>query len=397
MGFLRRMAVGVLLLGLQPLFAENQTFSKDFSGNYLEISEAVLQSVSDLKNGEENTLKNFEFDQDLELVKGRLDGLSVKFKYEFASPNPESEFEKKAWVDLVDVLAKVTETSDYTGTSLLTFLNNQDLFDSGLKESIRLFLKAEQLASGSMPADDQQKARSLLARYPLIERGEPYTGALFDDNGSATLIYPDSPADKAGIQIGDRIKSADADKLKRSVYSPVSLTLERNRQIKIVSLTPILYGFPKKPAMIGIGGLQNASNSAKASVFLQALIASYFRQSDTAAAFDAKPILFSSKPAEIAAYAADHGLDYIITGRITKFENSGWSTGWMGMLGSSGYAIHIEGEFNLYNSAGKLLGNASLKAENPSGAQIEDANWVSVGKKFTQASFGPWVHRLIGF
>lgn len=343
----RRSLVFILFFafGFQPLIAADfsapartPAASSEFVSYYLEISDAILQSITDLENGRDNTLKNLEFDKSFQRVKGRLDGLSMKFR--FAPPASETPFEKSAWLGLVDVLSKITETSDSAGTSLDTFFGNQDLFELNLNESIRLFTTTVQSAKSRFSANDQEKLRAMLTRYPLAQEGQPYLGA--------------------------------------PTYEPQAFV-------------------SKKPITIGIAGFQNGTNSTRAIPFAQALISSYFRQSTGAAAFNAKSISFTSTPAEIAAYASDHSLNYMITGKITKFENASWSTGWMGMLASSGYAVHIEGNFNLYDSNGKLLGSATLKAENPSSAQVEDSIWSATAKKFLKDSFGPWIHRLIIF
>lgn len=372
--------------------------SKEFLSTYSEIAQTIIPSIADLIHGVENMEKSEDrtkADQLFFEVKSRMEGLSSL--YNIKTLSTQSDLEARIKAKLADTTIKIIESSD---TFIRAFEENQardENVKTGLAsfdEGSKLFLESlEAVLKSHISSESRNVLITLLKNHPLIKRGQPYIGIGIVSPGPGDhfilCVYPNSPADKAGIRDGDIIhwgQGSELDPIKWAeiLYHPQTWKITRGKEDLTIQITPVLYGFDKKPITIGIAKLENESRGSKGPWVVPTELSILLNEEDNVSAFYMSGFHSTMDSKTIADEAEKCDCDYVITGKVTKYE-SVYTPQWNVIWGNAGYHLLVNAELNLYDKDGHFLatykpGESRVDTDDPK----DEGTWSELLRKFSQ-------------
>lgn len=368
--------------------------SEKFMEVYLELAQKITQSMVDLYQGEENTwmAEDFKADQLFYQTRTRISGLlSI---YNLTPLEAISDLEKSTQVKTKVILLNLLKSSE---TFIQAFEKQGvevelKIAKASLQEAIVLFYEtASKLFKSQISATSKEQLLGILKQYPVFRKGEPYYGlvAIPKDKNTALVVcvYPNSPAEEANIQEFDII-SVENDVLQQNfnlLYKSHSLTVKRNKDEMMVSIRPIRYKFKNKPVVIGLTRWDNESITTSGHDMLRNIIFQAFNRYDNVLAFPISTLDPTSSSSNIMEEAKKYDANYILTGKVTKFQGESFQDFW---TGRTGWKIKLIAVFTLYDNTGKIIathtGEESLEAASGS----DNERYKAVARKLSNKVIG---------
>lgn len=300
--------------------------SKEIRKETLETSlyfmDNLFKSVSDIIDAEAKTEQSGIPKPDIRFyeTQSKLEELAAMMNLNHLS-NADA-FEEDTTLKLADALMKLSECArDFIegANDPENGFSDRERARGALKDANLLLLQASaKMLSAEIGPDVKRSIVNSIKNHPPYFAGEPFLGlaALPEDKDRYRVIcvYPGSPAQKAGIKENDILTSMP-DESMAGVYKNQLVAVEQNGKPVTVQITPVLFGFASRPAVIGLEKFENGSVSPQAAEQIETrLLAALNRSSNVLAV----PVL--SNKLSVREEAEQYGLDYVMQGKILRCE-----------------------------------------------------------------------------
>lgn len=336
--------------------SDNKNLDTKFIQNFLDVSKNLLEAVSYLNLGIDETTrtKQFEPSQLIYRAKSKIDTM---MNYYNLKEFPENDdFEKKMKVKLVDMAFKLSEATN----SLINANKDDKSINMAISNVLELKdniveLAYDFLTSPEVSENSKNELISLLRKYSSnAPKGNFYLGyltKLIDDNTLFVVcVTPNSPADKAGLKEFDKIivngkmlKPEEFTAELKELYTnnmKLYLNVMRNEQKKNIIISPERFGVNKldRINIFGVGEFTNSSAVKGWDDCARNLIVSNLTDQEgmivkyvkTRKDFDSNSLKTNS---------AQYDFDYLITGDVkTVYAHDGYYAYGYGQKNYAGFS-----------------------------------------------------------
>jgi S1-C subfamily serine protease len=290
---------------------------------YLYFMRQMLEACSSLIQAEETTLENPNIEPAVAFYKVRGQLRETASLFGLQGLPTQSPLETQIKFGLADVLIKLSEADEMY---IQAFSSKENLFENleKARETVLdarkiLFQNVARVLSARLPEGGPTEVVTLLEQYPLYYKGDLYYGAVTlttsQNKELVLVVYPNSPAAKAGLQEG-MLLTSQLNPSFSSVYKTQTIFVEENGKPQEISLTPICFGYPNKPIRIGIEKFANESVSIGASQAVELKLYSSLKRIP-----DIDPVFIpEEEKSSVSEIASKYGLDYLLKGQITQFQ-----------------------------------------------------------------------------